>query len=150
MVEQRLSEMGRQQAKIPSASVSGPLIGRVSLIGERVFQQCATLSFAKSWIINGILCLVGLSFLLFSAWSWLRGGVGSGGSMVLLLVAFSSSFPVLMTPLDWDRYYLFPVFFSTILIAVGIVQIIKSLSRWTKLGHLRNERGWQRPDALKE
>src|SRR5205807_4803752 len=61
--------------------------------------------------------------LLISAWSWLRGGVGSGGSVVLLLVAFSSSFPVLMTPLDWDRYYLFPVFFSTVLIAVVIVQI---------------------------
>src|SRR5207253_3731044 len=86
--------------------------------------------------------------LLISAWSWLRGGVGSGGSVVLLLVAFSSSFPVLMTPLDWDRYYLFPVFFSTVLIAVGIVQIIKSLSRWTRrVGHLRSERRPQRADG---
>ena len=132
MVEQRLSEMERQQAKIPSARISGPLIPRVSLIGERVFQQCAALSFAKSWIINVLLCLVGLGYVLFAGWSWLRTGAGSAATAVLLLIAFGSSIPALMTPLDWDRYYLFPVFFSTVFIAIGIFWIITILFKWAR------------------
>lgn len=132
MVEQRLSEMGRQQASNPSQRISGPLIPRISLIGERVFHQYAALRFARSWIINVLLCSVGLWFLLFAAWSWLRSGTGQGASLVLLLIAFSSSVPALMTPLDWDRYYLFPVFFSTVFIAVGILWIINSLSKWAR------------------
>ena len=29
--------------------------------------------------------------------------------------------PALLTPVDWDRYYLFPVVFLTALIAIGAV-----------------------------
>jgi len=132
MVTQRLSEMERQQANYSAAQISGPLIPRIFLVGERVFYQCATLRFTGSWIINLLLGSVGLWSLLFAAWAWLRSGAGYGGSLVLLLIAFSASVPALMTPLDWDRYYLFPVFFSTGFIAVGIVRIIQVLSEWAR------------------
>jgi hypothetical protein len=139
MVSQRLSEMERQQASSPSQRISGPLIPRISLIGERVFHQYAALRFARSWIINVPLCSVGLWFLLLAAWSWLRSGTGYGGSLVLLLIAFSSSLPALMTPLDWDRYYFFPVFFSTIFIAVGVLEIINRSARWARRWHVSRE-----------
>lgn len=139
MVAQRLSEMERQQASYASARISGPLMPRIFLIGERVFYQCAALHFAGSWIINILLCSVGLWFLLFAAWAWLRSGAGYGGSLVLLLIAFTTSVPALMTPLDWDRYYLFPVFFSTVFIAVGIVRIIQGLSDWTRRWRVSRE-----------
>lgn len=130
MVEQRLSEMERQQANYASTRISGPLIPRIFLLGERVFYQYATLRFAGSWILNILLCSVGLWFLVFAGWAWLRTGAGYGGSLVLLLIAFNTSVPALMTPLDWDRYYLFPVFFSTVFIAIGIVRIVQGLSDW--------------------
>jgi hypothetical protein len=136
MVAQRLSEMERQQANYSAARISGPLIPRVFLIGERVFYQCATLRFTGSWIINVLLCSVGLWSLLFAARSWLRSGAGYGGSLVLLLIAFSASVPALMTPLDWDRYYLFPVFFSTVFIAIGAARTIQSLFEWTRRWHV--------------
>jgi hypothetical protein len=132
MVTQRLSEMERQQANYPAARIKGPLIPRIVLIGERIFYECATLRFTGSWIINGLLCSVGLWYLLFAAWVWLRSGEGSGGSLVFLLIAFSASVPALMTPLDWDRYYLFPVFFTTVFIAVGFFRIIQGLFAWTR------------------
>ena len=140
MVAQRLSEMERQQASYSAAKISGPLIPRVVLIGERVFYQCAALRFAGSWIINVLLCLVGLWFLLFAAWAWLRSGAGYGGSLVLLVIAFTASTPALMTPLDWDRYYLFPVFFSTIFIAVGVSRIIQGLWEWTRPWRVSREK----------
>lgn len=133
MVEHRLEYIKLQQAEYPSARLSGSLTGRLPLVGQRVFSQYAALSFPNSWIINIPLCLVGLCYLLYTAWCWLRSGVGSGiSSLVLLLVALTCAGPALLTPLDWDRYYLFPVFFSTIFIAVGVSWVIKSLSRWTK------------------
>jgi hypothetical protein len=30
------------------------------------------------------------------------------------------SFPALLTPLDWDRYYVLPVFFSTTAITIAL------------------------------
>jgi len=147
MVEQRLSEMERQQASMPSARISGPLLPRVVLIGDRVFHQYAALSFAKSWIINVLLCSVGLGFMLFAAWSWLRTGKVSGASVVLLLTAFTSSMPTLMTPLDWDRYYLFPVFFSTVLIAIGATWIITSLFKRARGWYLPQDRSQGDPEA---
>ena len=131
MVQQRISEMGRQQAAIPSARVDGSAIRRLLLIADRVFHEYAFFSFTKSWIVNGILCVVGLFWCGFVGTAWLRGHRSSGGTVVLLLIALSTSVPILMTPLDWNRYYLFPVFFSTVFIAVGSVWIIENLGRWT-------------------
>jgi hypothetical protein len=39
---------------------------------------------------------------------------------VLLLFVVATATPALLTPLDWDRYYLLPLFFSTALIAAGL------------------------------
>ena len=131
MVQQRISEMDRQQAAMPSARIDGPAIRRLLVIADRVFHEYAFFSFTKSWIVNGILCVAGLLWSGFVGAGWLRGQRSSGGNVVLLLIAFSASAPILMTPLDWNRYYLFPVFFSTVFIAVGSVWIIENLARWT-------------------
>ena len=131
MVQQRISEMDRQQAAMPSARIDGPAIRRLLVIADRVFHEYAFFSFTKSWIVNGILCVAGLLWSGFVGAGWLRGQRSSGGNVVLLLIAFSASAPILMTPLDWNRYYLFPVFFSTVFIAVGSVGIIENLARWT-------------------
>jgi len=138
MVTTRLNDMERQQVSYAPAQISGSLIPRILFIGERVFYQCAALRFPGSLIINLLLCSVGLWFLLDAAWAWLRSSAGYGGSLVLLLIAFSASAPALLTPLDWDRYYLFPVFFSTVFIAVGFARIIYSLFEWTRRWRVSN------------
>ena len=71
-------------------------------------------------LINALLGSVGLVYLVRSAWQWLVGKGNSPASPVLLVVGCVSVFPALTTPLDWDRYYLFPVVFLSLMIAIGL------------------------------
>ena len=45
--------------------------------------------------------------------------------MVVLLVGIITAGPSFLTPLDWERYYLLPIFFSTLFIAVAIAWYVK-------------------------
>lgn len=139
MLEQRLSEMSRQQISVPSARISGPVTSRLFLIGDRIFHQCATMSFPGGWILNLLLFSLGLWFVLRALRVCLRNRAGPDTYLALSLIALTSSAPALMTPLDWDRYYLFPVFFSTAFIALGIFVVMRYASRWAMRWHLLPE-----------
>jgi hypothetical protein len=47
--------------------------------------------------------------------------------LVLLFSLLTFGVPMLITPLDWDRYYLYPIFFSGIFFSIGFVQLSKIL-----------------------
>jgi 4-amino-4-deoxy-L-arabinose transferase-like glycosyltransferase len=70
--------------------------------------------------INIVLFLTGFVYLVNQAWSWLSRGKAKEASIITLLMGVSTSIPVFFTPLDWDRYYLFPVFFITLCMTIGI------------------------------
>jgi hypothetical protein len=70
--------------------------------------------------LNLLLCLLGIGVIVISAYGYLRRRHDNPASLALLLVSFFVAAPSLMTPLDLPRYYLLPVFFSTLYIAVGI------------------------------
>lgn len=53
----------------------------------------------------------------------------AGISLVLLLGMLFLGVPMLFTPLDWDRYFLYPVFFSGIFLAIGAAQILSILTK---------------------
>jgi hypothetical protein len=44
--------------------------------------------------------------------------------VILLLGALTCAIPMLFVPFDWDRYYLYPIFFSCILFSIGISQLL--------------------------
>lgn len=44
--------------------------------------------------------------------------------LILIVSAIIICTPVLFTPLDWVRYYLFPIFFTCIFFSIGLCQII--------------------------
>lgn len=71
-------------------------------------------------MLNISLFLVGLFILIKSAINYLTFKDDNPISLVFFAVSITACLPMLMTPLDWDRYYLLPVFFSTIVISVGI------------------------------
>jgi hypothetical protein len=72
-------------------------------------------------LINGSLFIVGLGHLLGVIWRKRRvAAAGAESGLVLFWFAAVMSVPALLTPLDWDRYYLLPVFFSTAFIAMGL------------------------------
>ena len=45
-------------------------------------------------------------------------------SVVFMSGAFVCAFPMLLTPLDWERYYLYPIFFSCIFFSLGVSELL--------------------------
>lgn len=115
----RLTEMQKHLVLYPRFVIHG-LGARFDVIPQRVLQDYAAFSVRGAWSINLLLCAIGVYVLVRAAWSWLRGNDNGGTSMVLVAVAVTTATPALLTPLDWERYYLLPVIFSTVGIAVGI------------------------------
>jgi hypothetical protein len=74
---------------------------------------------ARTAWVNVPLALAGLLVLLVSAARWARGSGGAPAAVALLAGAILAAGPALLTPVDWDRYYLFPVVFTTVLVAAG-------------------------------
>ncbi len=120
----RISEMS-SQSQNPLWGMSG-LEQRLAIIPRRILEDYALI---HSGLINALLGSVGLAYLVRSAWQWLIGKGGSPASPVLLMVACVSVLPALTTPLDWDRYYLFPIVFLSALIAIGLGKSLTELFR---------------------
>ncbi len=89
---------------------------RVLVVAGRTLKQYTVTRVAA---LNVLLGGLGLLFLTRAAWRWTKDGSGPAAAVVLLFVGLFTAGPALMTPVDWDRYYLFPVVFLTVFIAVG-------------------------------
>lgn len=72
---------------------------------------------------------IGLLYLARGARLWLAGKGGSAASVVILAVAAVTALPPLFTPLDWDRYYMYPVVFTSLCIAIAVGRIARGLAR---------------------
>ena len=120
----RISEMGRQRED-PLWGMGG-ISQRLAIIPQRILEDHALIHFG---LINALLGSVGMVYLVRSAWYWLVGKGGSPASPVLLVVGCASVSPALITPLDWARYYLFPVVFLSLLIAIGLGASLTALIR---------------------
>ena len=91
---------------------------RLRIVPERVLRDYTVL---HSGLLNGALLVVGVYCLARSAWLWLTGkGGGSPASVTILALAVVTALPSLFTPLDWDRYYMYPVIFTSLCIAVAV------------------------------
>jgi len=44
--------------------------------------------------------------------------------IVLVLGTLVCAVPMLFVPFDWDRYYLYPIFFSCIFFSIGMGQLL--------------------------
>jgi hypothetical protein len=131
MFQYRLQEMQTQEAAFPTYRIQG-LDMRIRIVSQRVFQDYATLYCGGAQIVNIPLCGLGLCYLLYAAWRWLRGRAILGTSMAIILVGVTTAVPALLTPLDWDRYFLLPVVFSSLCIAIGISWAIRGAYGWVR------------------
>jgi len=104
---------------------------RLTIFPMRIFEYYAVFDFKGALALNLILTTVGIVIVAKKArdW-WLKGRNGNLAAIVLLASAVTASAPTFFTMLDWDRYYLFPVFFSTIFIAVALGWIGRKLFDW--------------------
>lgn len=113
------------QSVIPSQTV-GDCAQRALLVGRRVLQDYATLAFNHAWMFNSFFLLVGLCRLVRDAWHWHEPVPHQEAALAIGAVAAAVALPALLTPLDWARYFLLPVVFSSILIAIGMAAILQA------------------------
>ena len=117
-----LTAMLRLRAKQLAEQQSDPRWGlstpgrRILVVAGRTLKQYTVTRVAT---LNALLAGLGLLFLARGTRRWTKDGSGPAAAVVLLAVGLFTAGPALMTPVDWDRYYLFPVVFLTVLIAVG-------------------------------
>ncbi len=128
MLKMRTQEMQQQWVQYPETH-SQEGAARLAQVAERVFQDYATWRFPGAPLVNGALCLLGLGYLLWTTYRWWRGGEQFYPSIVSAAMALSLVAPMLLSPLDWDRYYLFPVIFSLWCMALGGAQGVEIATR---------------------
>lgn len=122
MIEHRIDEMDHQQQQRPDLRIDS-LSKRVAIIPAHVFQTYSAVSADKAFLVNLLLCVAGLWSLLAASMKAISLGSTAPAPMAILFVGLATATPPLLTPLDWDRYYLLPVFFTTLLMAVGAAEI---------------------------
>ncbi|MFZ6027590.1 MAG: phospholipid carrier-dependent glycosyltransferase [Chloroflexota bacterium] len=104
-----------------------PTLGqRLQTVSWRVLEDYTVFHFG---VINVPLACIGLAALLYAGRQWLVNRGGPPAAPVLLAVGCVTVLPALTTPLDWDRYYLYPVIFLSVLIALGLGQGIHFIAR---------------------
>jgi 4-amino-4-deoxy-L-arabinose transferase-like glycosyltransferase len=116
MFGNRAFEMNLQAIQFPESNMD--LRRRFSIIPLRVFHDYAGLK-VSAWI-NMTLTLAGILIALVSRRNTLTYRTVNLQLSALLLVSFFTASPVWLSQKDWARYYIYPVFFSTMFSAVAI------------------------------
>jgi hypothetical protein len=127
MLEGRTQLMRSQYQRLPQSQISG-FRTRAEVVPQRVLGDYAAIRTWGAVSINGSLFIIGLGYLVYVSWRrrWLAAA-GAESGLVLLWFAAAMSVPASLTPLDWDRYYLLPIFFTTAFIAVGLALLTTTL-----------------------
>lgn len=128
MFKNRALEMNIQVAANPQSAING-IIEHLNVVGLRVFQNYSTINFTGAFWVTIPLCLLGLVQSIYEISSYVLRKPANSGLVAIFLIGGATSLPSLATPLDWDRYFLLPVFFATILIAIGAADVIQRLFR---------------------
>lgn len=123
MFNYRVMEMRKQVELFPLYRING-IFPRIKVLIKRIFQNYSSIRFKGSWIINLFFFSVGFICLLVKSIKDIKVEKLNHTFIVIFIIGLASSLPALITPLDWDRYYLFPIYFTTIGIAIGIWKFI--------------------------
>jgi hypothetical protein len=99
---------------------------RHDIFFQRIFSY--PLSFRKNntadllfhWI-NFFIAVFGLYYSIRQIWLKVENWEFF---IILVLGTLVCAVPMLLIPLDWDRYYLYPIFFSCIFFSIGIGQLL--------------------------
>jgi hypothetical protein len=122
VVRARAEVMRDQVAR--SATLALPTFSdRMRVVPRRVFYDDAIVRGMYSTVV---FFLAGLGWTAVNLARWLRKEHENHALVVLTVIGMAVSVPALFTPLDWPRYFLLPVFFSSFQIVLGL----HVLARW--------------------
>ena len=114
----QVAVMGDQVRAFPGSNLDSAA-KRLRGIPQRVFPDAAAVGGKAAVIPNALLFAAGVWWMV-NGWRRRRDGEPRAyGLAAIVLVALATVPPALLTPLDWERYYLFPVVFATFFTAIG-------------------------------
>lgn len=126
MLDHRASQIRQQQANAPSAALPlDDVAKRLAVVPRRILRESSPSERRDVTALIGIFAMAGLVLLLSRAVQWARTDAETGVGVVLVLLALVTVIPAVMTPLNWDRYYLPPVLFSTLCVSIAASSILE-------------------------
>jgi hypothetical protein len=116
MFGNRAFEMNLQVIQMPGSNMYFPQ--RFFIIPARTFHDYARMQI-PAWI-NMLLTLAGVVMALVSLRNMWMNRTFNPDLAALVLVSFFTATPIWLSQKDWDRYYVYPVFFSSMFIAIAM------------------------------
>ncbi len=101
------------------------IIERAKIVISNIFNKYSTLTFKSAILFNIGLFLAGVMLSLKKSAYFIKGNKKYLPYLILILTTIIAAGPLLLTLLNWDRYFYLPVIFSTIFISIGISQILR-------------------------
>ena len=120
-----------QPSSFPQMAVHG-WQDQIRVDFEQIFRNLTSIHFLNSDYLKFLLTLLGISAFIatvlpsFDKKNSLRI---NAAALSILFVGFFASLPNFFSPLNLDRYFLLPVFFVSIMIAIGIDWLLKYIGR---------------------
>jgi hypothetical protein len=100
-----------------------PPNGRLATLFEKIFDY--PLRTNANWEglrwVNLLVVTIGMIYSIKQAW---HNTPEKDANIILWLGTLLCAVPMLFTPFNWERYYLFPIYFSCIFFAIGISQLV--------------------------
>lgn len=122
MFKFRMQEMAIQVAGFPENVINGTA-ERINVISRRLFEDYAWPGFHGALFLNLFLGASGLANLLLKIRQCRKNMENCFAAAVLLLIPAPLVASTLVTPLDWNRYYLFAVLLVCWCISAGTAMI---------------------------
>jgi len=116
MFENRITEMNQQTVDYSGSYMD--LNQRLEIIPMRVFHDYTSLKIPD--IFNYVLSLIGVLISARAIYDLIKRPNFLSAYNSFLIVGIFTASPIWLSQLDWDRYYIFPVLFTTGLIAIAL------------------------------
>lgn len=126
LLKWRLEELAFHIEKFPDRVIQGNLFQHWFFIFKKVLTEYGALKFRGVFWVNAALFVSGLIFVLLKIISEWKSKKGFSIFTMILVLASPLIVLALQSPLDWPRFFLFPMWFSLLFISLGI----PNLMRW--------------------
>jgi 4-amino-4-deoxy-L-arabinose transferase-like glycosyltransferase len=124
----RSHEMNIQQTTWPQNQIVG-FWQHIQIDILNVFQRYSAFTFNGAWLINLFLFFIGIYFLVKHGFT---DSLKKTFILSVFVIGFSISFPSLLSPLNYPRYFMFPTIFCQIIVSIGMSFLIIILSDFIK------------------
>lgn len=129
MLTHRTEAIAGQQAGSPEQAIT-TLEKRIEVVPYRIFVSY-TPTPLKNPLVNVAITAVGLAYLVWLSKNWFAAATNptfaQATALATLSIAVFMVLPSLGTPLNWERYWLFPVIFNLVCTAVAFSMLCNTL-----------------------